>query len=92
MTALLIFSTFTRQVTLVAESYGGCLGLRVAVAAPELIQRLVLVNPATSFSRALSGLPAIIASTNLLSLFPEPLYQVCWPCVVTQKHSRMLDA
>ncbi|EIE26428.1 alpha/beta-hydrolase [Coccomyxa subellipsoidea C-169] len=79
---LLIFSTFTRQVTLVAESYGGCLGLRVAVAAPELIQRLVLVNPATSFSRALSGLPAIIASTNLLSLFPEPLYQVAQAVLV----------
>jgi pimeloyl-ACP methyl ester carboxylesterase len=70
----------------VAESYGGCLGLRVAVAAPDLIQRLVLVNPATSFSRALSGLPSIIASTNLLSLFPAPLYQVrcvqCIPCVL----------
>ncbi|KAK9916210.1 hypothetical protein WJX75_000066 [Coccomyxa subellipsoidea] len=69
-------SSVSTQVTLVAESYGGCLGLRVAVAAPDLIQRLVLVNPATSFSRALSGLPSIIASTNLLSLFPAPLYQV----------------
>ena len=64
------------QVTLVAESYGGCLGLRVAAAAPELIQRVVLVNPATGFSRALFGVPSLIASSNLLSLFPAPLYQV----------------
>lgn len=63
------------QVTLVAESFGGCLGLRVAAAAPELLERLVLINPATSFSRALGGLPGVIASTNFLSLFPEPLYQ-----------------
>lgn len=64
------------QVTIVAESFGGCLGLRVAAAAPELVERLVLVNPATSFARALGGLPGVIAGTNLLSLFPEPLYQV----------------
>ena len=63
--------------TLVAESFGGCLGLRVAAAAPDLVQRLVLVNPATSFARALGGLPGAIAASNLLSLFPAPLYQVC---------------
>lgn len=70
------------QVTIVAESFGGCLGLRVAAAAPELVERLVLVNPATSFVRALGGLPGAIASTNLLSLFPEPLYQVGSPLAV----------
>ena len=59
-----------------AESFGGCLGVRLAAAAPELVERLVLVNPATSFARALGGLPGVIAGTNLLSLFPEPLYQV----------------
>ena len=61
---------------MVAESFGGCLALRITAAAPDLLERLVLVNPATSFSRALAGLPGIIASTNLLSFFPEPLYQV----------------
>ena len=64
-----------RKVTLVAESFGGCLGLRAAAAAPDLVERLVLVNPATSFGRALGGVPAAVAGTNLLSLFPEPLYQ-----------------
>ncbi|BDA40991.1 probable acyltransferase-like protein At1g54570, chloroplastic [Coccomyxa sp. Obi] len=75
-------SSVTYQVTLVAESYGGCLGLRVAAAAPDLIQRLVLVNPATGFSRALFGLPSIIASSNLLSLFPAPLYQAAQAVLV----------
>ena len=73
---MVLRSEVTLQVTLVAESFGGCLGLRVAAAAPELVERLVLVNPATSFARALGGLPGAIAGTNLLSLFPEPLYQV----------------
>ena len=63
----------------VGESFGGCLGLRVAAAEPDLISHLILVNPATSFSRSFAGLPALIAGTNLLSLFPEPLYQVSPP-------------
>ncbi|CAL8466723.1 g6259 [Coccomyxa elongata] len=75
-------SSVSSQVTLVAESYGGCLGLRVAAAAPDLIQRLVLVNPATGFSRALFGVPSLIASSNLLSLFPAPLYQAAQAVLV----------
>ena len=73
-----------------AESFGGCLGLRVAAAAPELVERLVLVNPATSFARALGGLPGVIAGTNLLSLFPEPLYQVRPGCHQMPVMPRML--
>ena len=34
----------TCQVTLVAESFGGALALRVAAAAPQLLSRLVLVR------------------------------------------------
>ena len=56
--------------------FGGCLALRVALAAPELVQRMVLVNPATCFARSLGGLAGAIAATNLLSLFPAPLYEV----------------
>ena len=55
--------------------FGGCLALRVALAAPELVERMVLVNPATCFGRSLGGLSSLIAATNLLSLFPAPLYQ-----------------
>lgn len=64
------------QVTIVAESFGGCLALRLAVSAPQLIARLILVNPATSFARSYARIPSLIAATNLLSIFPEQLYQV----------------
>ena len=59
--------------------FGGCLALRVALAAPELLERLVLVNPATCFDKSLGGLSSLIASTNLLSIFPSPLYAVHRP-------------
>ena len=36
--------------------------------------RLVLVNPATSFNRSLSGLSSLIAATNLLAMFPPNWY------------------
>ncbi|KAJ9531873.1 hypothetical protein QJQ45_022012, partial [Haematococcus lacustris] len=62
-------------VTLVGESFGGVLGLRLARAAPHLVAQLVLVNPATCFGQSLSGLPALLSSTNLLGLFPQAVYQ-----------------
>ncbi|MEM6453417.1 MAG: alpha/beta hydrolase, partial [Cyanobacteria bacterium P01_D01_bin.105] len=37
-----------RRTYLCGESYGGCLGLQIALMAPELMDRLVLVNPASS--------------------------------------------
>ena len=70
-----------RQVTLVGESFGGCLALRVAAAAPELVARMVLVNPATCFRNSLGGLSSLVAATNLLSIFPRPLYEVRRCCV-----------
>ena len=63
------------QVTLVAESFGGCLALRCALLAPELFDSMVLVNPATCFGQGFGGLLNVIASTRLLSVFPEQLYQ-----------------
>ena len=71
-----------RRVILVAESFGGCLGVRVARSAPHLLERLVLINPATSFTKSLGGITALVAATNLLSIFPERLYQArpCWMC------------
>lgn len=64
------------QVLLTAESFGGCLALRCLAAAPELFERAVLVNPATCFAKSYGGLLNLVASTNLLSIFPEQLYQV----------------
>lgn len=64
------------KITLLAESFGCCLALRVAQAAPGLLHRLLLINPATSFSRSLNGLSALVSSTQLLSFFPQDWYQV----------------
>lgn len=64
------------QVTLTAESFGGCLALRCLAAAPELFERAVLVNPATCFEESYGGVLGLLAKTNLLSIFPEQLYQV----------------
>lgn len=35
----------------------------------------MLVNPATCFRDSLGGLSSLIAATNLLSVFPRPLYE-----------------
>eukprot|EP00850_Spirogloea_muscicola_P020586 SM000220S07065 [mRNA] locus=s220:160764:166670:- [translate_table: standard] len=62
-----------RSVTLLAESFGSCLALRIARAAPDLISRMVLINPATGFK---SGNPLIsfCAWTGLLAAFPDVFY------------------
>lgn len=38
-----------RPVYLCGESFGGCLAQKVAVAAPQLFKRIILINPASSF-------------------------------------------
>ncbi|CAG9466847.1 unnamed protein product [Pedinophyceae sp. YPF-701] len=40
-----------RPVYILGESFGGLLGAAVAEALPDLVHRVVMVNPATSFSR-----------------------------------------
>ena len=54
-TVKLIETELTRktnqQVYLCGESFGGCLALKVALAAPWLIKKLILVNPASSFNQ-----------------------------------------
>jgi pimeloyl-ACP methyl ester carboxylesterase len=38
-----------RPVYLCGESFGGCLAQKIAVKAPQLFQRVILINPASSF-------------------------------------------
>jgi pimeloyl-ACP methyl ester carboxylesterase len=38
-----------RAVYLCGESFGGCLAQKVAIAAPQLFKRIILLNPASSF-------------------------------------------
>ena len=40
-----------REVYLCGESFGGCLALKTALAAPRLTKKLILVNPASSFNQ-----------------------------------------
>lgn len=58
------------RVVLVGMSYGGWLALNVAVAAPERVQRLVLLSPAASFLRivrqfTLRGMLTVLVPTRL---------------------------
>lgn len=54
-----------RTVYLCGESFGGCLAIKTILAAPELIHKLILVNPASSFyQRSWLGLGGIL--TNLI--------------------------
>ncbi|NDJ18412.1 alpha/beta fold hydrolase [Myxacorys almedinensis] len=61
-----------RPVYLCGESFGGCLAMKVALLAPQLFRRLILVNPASSFSRR----PWIAWGAQLSRHLPESLYQV----------------
>ena len=40
-----------RSVYLCGESFGGCLAIKVALKAPHLFKRIILINPATSFNQ-----------------------------------------
>ena len=62
----------SRAVYLCGESFGGCLALKVATQAPQLFDRLVLVNPASSFKRR----PWIQWGSSLARWLPESWYQV----------------
>ncbi|MEO0456862.1 MAG: alpha/beta hydrolase [Cyanobacteria bacterium P01_A01_bin.114] len=55
---------------LCGESFGGCLALQVAVKAPQLIDRLLLVNPASSFRR----LPWMRWGANISTYLPSELH------------------
>ncbi len=61
-----------RPLYLCGESFGGCLALKVALAAPQLCQRLILVNPATSFSR----IPWMNWAGIAAQWLPNPLYKL----------------
>ncbi|MFE4104698.1 alpha/beta fold hydrolase [Almyronema epifaneia] len=44
---------FERSIYLCGESFGGCLALQIAADYPHLFERLILINPASSFSNHL---------------------------------------
>jgi pimeloyl-ACP methyl ester carboxylesterase len=60
-----------RTVYLCGESFGGCLALQVALQAPQLVDRLILVNPASSFKHR----PWMSWGAPFIRWFPEMIYQ-----------------
>jgi pimeloyl-ACP methyl ester carboxylesterase len=62
---------FRPSVYLCGESFGGCLALKVALEAPQLFNRLILVNPATSFNQ----FPWIHWGSLFTRFLPEFSYQ-----------------
>ena len=61
-----------QSIYLCGESFGGCLALKAIVRDPQLFDRIILVNPASSFNRR----PWIHWGSLLTRWFPERLYQM----------------
>ena len=61
-----------RPVYLCGESFGGCLALMVAIASPQLFERIILVNSASAFHRR----PWFGWASQLAFWVPSCLYQV----------------
>ncbi|WP_341531245.1 alpha/beta hydrolase [Nostoc sp. UHCC 0302] len=61
-----------RVVYLCGESFGGCLAMKVAIQAPQLFKRIILINPASAFHLR----PWLDLASQLTSLVPESLYDV----------------
>ncbi len=55
---------------LCGESFGGCLALKIAFRIPNLIQKLILVNPATSFNES----PWLGLAIPLTQIMPDWLH------------------
>lgn len=56
-----------REVYLCGESFGGCLALKTALAAPSLINKLILVNPASCFNQ----LPILSWGVDITGFLPS---------------------
>lgn len=87
-----------RSVYLCGESFGGCLLLKVALRAPKLFDRIILVNPASSFSRRsmlrwgaqlLPWMPEFIYRGAALMLLP---FLVSWRKVEQDDRRALMDA
>jgi len=61
-----------RPVYLCGESFGGCLAMKVAIEAPHLFKRIILINPASSFHLR----PWLSWVSQLTYLVPSELYDV----------------
>jgi len=61
-----------RSVYLCGESFGGCLAMKVALRSPELFDRVLLVNPASSFNQQ----HCLRWGSHLVDWVPESFYRL----------------
>ncbi|WP_414575095.1 alpha/beta fold hydrolase [Anabaena sp. CCY 9402-a] len=61
-----------RSVYLCGESFGGCLAMKVAIQAPQLFKRIILINPASAFGLR----PWLDWSSQLMHLVPGCFYDI----------------
>jgi pimeloyl-ACP methyl ester carboxylesterase len=61
-----------QSVYLCGESFGGCIALKVALKVPQLFDRIILVNPASSFHR----IPWLNLGSFLFPLVPQIIYKI----------------
>ncbi|HBB33344.1 MAG TPA: alpha/beta hydrolase [Cyanobacteria bacterium UBA8803] len=61
-----------RSVYLCGESFGGCLAVKVALLAPHLFDRIILSNPATSFSQN----SWLLWGAQLAGWLPDDFYKI----------------
>jgi len=61
-----------RAVYLCGESFGGCLAMKVAIHSPQLFERIILINPASSFHLS----PWFSWITQFSDLIPSSFYEV----------------
>ncbi|MEH1791738.1 MULTISPECIES: alpha/beta fold hydrolase [unclassified Nostoc] len=61
-----------RPVYLCGESFGGCLAMKVAIQAPHLFKRIILINPASSFHLR----TWLSWASQLTYLVPSGLYDI----------------
>ncbi|MBW4625658.1 MAG: alpha/beta fold hydrolase [Brasilonema octagenarum HA4186-MV1] len=61
-----------RPVYLCGESFGGCLAQKVAVIAPQLFERIILINSGSAFQLQ----PLLTWASQLSSLVPSNLYNI----------------
>ncbi len=59
------------RVYLCGESFGGCLAMSVALTIPELVQKLIVINSASSFNQQ----PILGLGINLIPLLPSWLHR-----------------
>ncbi|KAI5081027.1 hypothetical protein GOP47_0004210, partial [Adiantum capillus-veneris] len=83
-----------RHVTLLGESFGGPLALRLVKEAPDLFSRLVLVNPAINLQQV-NPLVSFCSRSGLLAFFPDFLYKtaqdILLPLMVNWNRVRWSD-